>query len=411
MARVCSLKRIRKWVAQLFLAGVLGIALFLGILWLEHKSSLELPKPNGKFAVGRITTSWVDAERTDPFAPTLGQKRELVVWIWYPAKPGAGSKTAEYVPEALGRACAEYSGVFLTQFLSRDDGKVQGHSLDDPDLAPNQARYPVVIFRSGIGALALAYTTILEDLVSHGYIVVGADAPYSTCVVALPDGRVIHKTDAGNPGDAPISEAERNRLLEALLPVWTADTRFLLDQVARLNAADPSGRFTGRIDLGAVGVAGHSFGGAAAAQFCHDDNRCRAGIDLDGALHGSVVQEGIGKPFLFLLSDHGDAMSSPDREIFEQLRSVSHHDPTDTLIVTLIGAHHFSFSDDPLTESRILRSILVALGGPFGGLEPRSGLASTTRYLSEFFEVHLRGGSPDALHSAPLVTGARLEVK
>ena len=72
-----------------------------------------------------------------------------------------------------------------------------------------------------------------------------------------------------------------------------------------MNERDPSGRFTGRIELGAVGVVGHSFGGAAAAQFCHDDGRCRAGIDLDGRLFGSVVREGIGQPFLFLLSDHG----------------------------------------------------------------------------------------------------------
>jgi hypothetical protein len=74
-----------------------------------------------------------------------------------------------------------------------------------------------------------------------------------------------------------------------------------------------------------------------------------------------------------------------------------------------VGANHFSFSDTPLLQSRILRSVLVALGGPGGELDPRSGLAATTRYVREFFDVHLRGAGRDPLYSSPLLTGARLE--
>jgi len=59
-----------------------------------------------------------------------------------------------------------------------------------------------------------------------------------------------------------------------------------------------------------VGVFGHSFGGAQAAQFCSQDSRCKAGIDIDGRPLGSVVQSGLGQPFMFLLSDQ----SSSDAE-------------------------------------------------------------------------------------------------
>ena len=54
-----------------------------------------------------------------------------------------------------------------------------------------------------------------------------------------------------------------------------------------------------------VGVFGHSLGGAAALQFCHDDSRCKAGIDVDGAPLGNVISEGVTQPFMFILSDHG----------------------------------------------------------------------------------------------------------
>lgn len=77
------LKRIGKWLAVAAAMGALAIGFFLTSLWWEHNSSLELPRPTGPFAVGRVSTTWVDTDRVDPFAPAPTQKREIVVWIWY----------------------------------------------------------------------------------------------------------------------------------------------------------------------------------------------------------------------------------------------------------------------------------------------------------------------------------------
>ena len=79
--------------------------------------------------------------------------------------------------------------------------------------------------------------------------------------------------------------------------IWSADMGFALDQLQRLNASGPSEKFVGRLDMERIGVFGHSLGGATTLQFCQDDARCKAGIDLDGAPLGSVIIEG-------LLSDH-----------------------------------------------------------------------------------------------------------
>jgi predicted dienelactone hydrolase len=367
-----------------------------------------LPPPTGPYAVGRVSTGWVDAARVDPFASSPDQKRELVVWLWYPARSDGQAPAAEYLPGSWSNAIAEHAGTLLTQFLNRDPAHIHAHCFEDAGLAPDQPTYPVIILRSGIGALALDYTSIAVDLASHGYIVVGADAPYSTSVVVMPDGRIIHKTTAGNPGDAPLSADEQDRLLEALLKVWAGDTKFLVDQLALLNTDDPSGRFTGRLDLGAIGVVGHSFGGATAAQFCHDDARCQAGVDIDGALYGSVIQEGFTQPFLFLLSDHDDSWNSSDCQICANIRSAANRIPGDRLIVTLLGAHHFSFSDQALVKSQLVMKALGAVGIT-GGLEGRTGLEYTSRYLREFFDVHLRGAPREALYRAPLMSAARFE--
>jgi predicted dienelactone hydrolase len=404
------LKRIGTWLGAVAATGVLGGALFLTLLWLEHTRPLELPPPTGSFAVGRASVGWVDTGRADPFASSPSQKRELVVWIWYPAQLDDHSSAAEYLPRLWARALAEHAGILLTQFLNRDPARIRAHSFEGAALAPDQPTYPVIIFRSGIGALALDYTTIAEDLASHGYIVVGADTPYSTSVVVMPDGRIIHKTTAGNPGDAPVSAAEQERLLEGLIQIWSADTKFLVDQLVRLNANDPSGGFTGRLDLESIGVVGHSFGGATAAQFCHDDARCRAGIDIDGALYGSVIQEGLTQPFLFLLGDHGDSWNSPDCQPCANIRSAANRIPGDRLIVTLRGAHHFSFSDQALVKSQMVMKVLSTVG-IVGGLDARSGLAFTRRYIREFLDVHLHGAPREALYRAPLMPAAHFETK
>jgi hypothetical protein len=68
---------------------------------------------------------------------------------------------------------------------------------------------------------------------------------------------------------------------------------FALDQLQRLNVSDPSGRFFQRLDMQRIGVFGHSLGGATSLPFCHDDARCKAENDLDGAPLGSVITDGV----------------------------------------------------------------------------------------------------------------------
>lgn len=88
-----------------------------------------------------------------------------------------------------------------------------------------------------------------------------------------------------------------------VMGVCIEDLEFVLQQLQKLNAGDLGGRFRGRLDLGRVGVVGHSLGGAKAAQFCHNDAQCKAGIDIDGIPFGSVVQESLHQPFFFVLSE------------------------------------------------------------------------------------------------------------
>ena len=64
----------------------------------------------------------------------------------------------------------------------------------------------------------------------------------------------------------------------ARVPVFGADLVSTLDHVVAGHARGDA--VFARLDTARVGVFGHSFGGAAAAEACRRDRRCRAGMDL-----------------------------------------------------------------------------------------------------------------------------------
>jgi predicted dienelactone hydrolase len=393
-------RRILKVFAILAMLGVLGFGALLGSLWIEHRSEVTLPMPTGPFAVGRATYVWTDNAHPDTLAPDPKTKRELFVWIWYPSEPGQPAATMDDYLPAEWRAAFERRGGAILNFLTRDLSLVHGHSLRNSDVSPQQRSYPVVIMRGGSSAEVANYSTLAEDLASHGYVVVGFDAPYRTGIVVFPDSRVITRTPENNP--ELYSGEELKRVGNRLLVAWTADMGFVLDQLERLNTSDASGKFTGRLDMTRVGAFGHSFGGSQAAQFCHEDPRCKAAIDMDGLLLGSVIQAGIDRPFMFLFSDQSS--SDPEgRQVMADVQSVYDHLPPDgRSMIKIRGANHFLFSDDgALLKSHIVLRTLRLLG--IVGIDGRRQLAITAYCVHTFFDAYLKGAGVSPLKiSTPL---------
>ena len=120
------------------------------------------------------------------------------------------------------------------------------------------------------------------------------------------------------------------------------------------------------------------------------DNRCKAGIDVDGSPLGSVIVEGLPRPFMFLLSDHS---SEPDREkrpVLANIRSIYDRLPSESrLYIVIRGANHYGFGDGATLKSPLLMSVLHRLG--VIQLEGLRQLAVTRHYVSTFFDVNLKG--------------------
>ena len=366
---------------------VVAVAAMIGMVRWEHGAEMTLPRPTGHFSVGRTTFVWTNDALADDLAPEVGTKRTVFTWMWYPASAARPGVAAPYLPTAWREAQADSLGTLMREFLNRDTARIRTNSAVDPSVSSEQPSYPVVVMRPGGGALTTEFTTLAEDLASHGYFVVGFDAPYRSGTVVFPDGRVVKRTSATNPETMGREQAQQ--LANRLLPMWTTDTGFLVDQLERLNASDPSGRFVGKLDVSRLGIFGHSFGGATALQFCHDDRRCKAGMNMDGMPFGSVVREGAAQPFLFLLSDHSREMATVEgREVVADIHAVYDHLRSSRHVVMIRGANHFTFSDQMVVKSSYLvRTFLMFTGGP-GALR---GLAIARDYVHTFFDVYLKG--------------------
>jgi dienelactone hydrolase len=341
-------------------------------------------------------TSPAAADRT--LAPQPGTKRELFAWIWYPAAPRKPSQeTDDYLPASWRTAVEQQRGRLINLLLARDLSRVRTHSVKDAELSPQEHAYPVVLMRAGLSGLVTGYTSLAENLASHGYVVVGFDCPYRSSVVVFPDGRVIARAPQNNAD--LFSGSKQEQLANRLIQTWSGDMSFALDQLERLNTSDPSGRFRGRLDMQRVGAFGHSLGGATALKFCLDDSRCKAGIDVGGAPLGDVVRDGVSQPTMFLMGDHERDPDAESRQVEADIRSIYDRLPSDRrLEIVMGGANHFGFSDDgAMLKSPLVMRALGAVG--MMHLDGRRQVAVTTQCISSFFDVYLKGAPARALKS------------
>lgn len=385
----------RKRLVRIFLVLLLicVLAAITGVSYVEIRrhQTLMLPAPTGPYAVGRMEYDWTDQSRVDPLAPQPGMKRELVVWAWYPADRVSGAQPAPYLPSKWGQLIDQQRG-FLGQQLILSNALIQTHSFENAPLSSGAASYPILIFDPGLGNIPTQYTTLLEDLASHGYIIFAINPTYSADVVVFPDGRVAEATPEGKPETDKSIQATANRLVE----IWSQDVIFVMNQLDRLNTTSGN-PFSGRLDLARLGVFGHSFGGATAAQVCYMDRRCKAGIDIDGDLFGDVVQAGLDTPFMVIQHDMGSCSDSGCRSFQQGVQSILRTVPRGESYHTSIkGTEHFNFSDYAVHPIPLTLRLL----GLLGSIDGARGLQITRAYVRAFFDTYLNK-TPSPLLQGP----------
>src|SRR5262249_8064500 len=363
-----------------------------------------LPAPTGKLPVGRTSFHWVDKSRPEPMTDDPNDRRELMVTIWYPAESATG-ETAPYIDNLDKLAGA------IDQIQVNIARTVQTHSIAGAKVSSAEPRYPVLIFSPGNQMNVALYAAQIEDLASHGYIVLGIDHPYESLGVLYPDGRIARYSEEKRPKEgSPNFQDEFERFYRQRVDWRAADATFVLNQLEKLDAGKTPGQFSGRLDLARVGALGHSMGGVAAAQTCQSDRRFKACLNLDGKAKSlSFFPDADGKgpeqPFMTFekalpeptekqlaewkttreqVERAREQMRNREAELLKTLKSGGYR-------VTLRGATHQSFSDEPL--------IL-----PFGDADAKAANRRRTQIIREytlaFFDQVLRNRNSNLLKSS-----------
>lgn len=254
-------------------------------------SKIQLPKPNGPHNVQVTSTKLVDESRVDPFSPD-NSKRALMVSSFSPMVCD-NTEYVQYMPPAVAAANDAHfasMGIQKGTFESFEIISCSKPPAPHPSGAGKHPTFPLMIFSPGLGISRLLYQATLQAVASHGYVVVSVDHPYDANVVQFPDGTVIKgeaKKIMSNPA-----------LMQQDFHTRVADLGFVLDELQKSNQHIVPRSLSGGINFDRISAAGHSFGGAAAAQTMYNNTQYAGGINLDGVMFGSVISEGFDRPFL-----------------------------------------------------------------------------------------------------------------
>lgn len=297
---------------------------------INQQESLELPKPDGPYAIGTKTLLLADKPR----------KRDLLVAVWFPAE--GGSSRAPYMDK---RTAAELASEW--QLQPGFEQNMRTHAWVDAKIEKGEP-FPVVLLEHGSGVVPAIYTVLAEGLASHGFVVVATNHPPDSLIAAYPDGHEIKS--------APYWPSGADRRTQGIAigkfahDVLVADVRFVLDQFQQLNSHDEFWR--GHLDFSRVGIVGHSMGGTTAALATLEDKRIRAGVNLDGStypgMNADVRPISLYKPLLFMATE--EHANNPATQAKEYVGAKS-----DTYYVIVAGSDHMGFTDARLVQNRFSR--------------------------------------------------------
>ena len=342
--------------------------------------------PLGEFAVGRRQVYWIDSTRRD--VADSSRYREISGWVWYPA---SGSREAEELPlpaEWQIQKADVLRARFGPEFASAMKTFSVRERTDAPVLA-GSSQFPVLLFVPGLSWLASDYSVMIDDLVSHGYVVVGISPTGFSDPVEFPDGRIVHQS---------LGRGERVGTDQSIVQ---DDPLFSIHQIQRMNEA---GFLRARIDTHKIGAFGHSLGGTTALVVAARDSLIRAAINIDGDPMGNVREARPRQPILLISSESptvDEAPSNPSPQHTELVRqglersekrriddwnAISSQSISARRII-MPGAHHLNFVDAALASPLLTEK--AARWMKFGTIEPERALTALSSTVRTFFDQSL----------------------
>ncbi|MEU3567610.1 alpha/beta hydrolase [Kitasatospora sp. NPDC036755] len=308
----------------------------------------------------------VDSSRPDPLTPEL-PVRELMVTFLYPAAAHSPAVPAPQLPPGAAACFGRIAPLTPLRLPATGVDWAATRTHARPDAAPaSGGRRPVLVYSPGGGDPRGLGTCLGEELASHGAVVVLVDHPGDALAVEFP-GTTAFRTEPvratvlrGDPRDEPA-------LWRTVVDTRIADLRFVVDRLHHAAELPLPPGLAAALDLGRLGLYGHSAGASAATEVFHEDRRVRAAVNLEGYLDHPpttpgadpqplrITAEGTDRPLLLLGSE-----LFPHREELDRSWSVlAARSPGRVRRALLPATNHWAFTDYAAMVPRLQRAGLL----------------------------------------------------
>ncbi len=321
------------------------VATLPAIIFPEYK----MVPTTGKYQVATVSYTYTDTSRTETYTNT-GAKRKLNVRLWYPGNVGG--------------------------------------------------RYPLIVFSPGGLSEKLSNESLMNELASHGYVVISIDHTFQSLYTTDADGHTTF-VDLGymkevNAEDAHSNKQQSYALYQKWMTLRMADIGFVIDRtLAEANNGHADAVYK-LVDPSNIGVMGHSLGGSAALGMGRARRDVKAVMalespfmyDIKGVEAGKFTfnQDAYPVPVLNVYSGGSWSHLGEWAQYAENYRLVS--DPGATAFnVYIRGTGHLDLTDLAISSPILTR----LLNGQASATDTRYTLKVINKVSLEFFDTYLKG--------------------
>jgi hypothetical protein len=376
--------------------------LFLNVCAISQVQTF-LPTPTGMYFVGTQNLFFTDKTRKENLTVKWGDKRVLQVKLWYPSDI-KGETENLYLKDYSAITLWENYKIFNDSKSFFDSLKnYKTFSYENIPVSTRQQNFPLIFFSQGFYfGLDDYYTALMENLASHGFIVVSITHPYDQVITKTAEGGILNikkwrmtrayfqwkKVEFLHKKTPDTTNAKQvRRIVKAYLrgmqvfrssvDLWTEDVQFVMNTLEKINNSVVGNKLYGKLDFSRVGAMGQSVGGAVAGQLCYVDDRIKAGVNLDCFQFGDLFDNEMKKPFMLLQSDSYPLWGIANKIIY------AHVNPFHSFQIK--NSRHFIFSDCSIFPVKFNEKLkeLVGEGDKYGNV------MLINKYIVDFYNQYL----------------------
>ena len=286
----------------------------------------------------------------------------------------------------------------VERFSDKEENRRVNVAFWYPQVAPRGETFPLVVFSHGGLGTETSNESLFLELASHGYVVASIGHPYHTLRTEDESGRATFVNMDYVRGlqqeDAKRDKEQSFRYYQTWMETRMGDIDLAIDAILN-NASNNADGVYSLVDVGRIGVMGHSLGGSAALAM----PRQRDDIDAVIALEAPFLYDIIGvekgefswldaaypAPVLNIYSDSSWSHLAEWPQYARNHELLASASPT-VVSLHLPGAGHFSLTDLALASPLLVQ----LLEGTSTAVDHTAYLQAVNQACLDFFDRYLK---------------------